>query len=369
MNEDASQSPNPEGEQPQGFTPQPPPPPPGGYFQQGPPRYVPPPPPPPANGRRRSWLWVIPVSLGIGCLPWVILGMLLFGWMIRGLSGVSDYGGRHIALIRVSGIITAGKSESGLFSGATCGSDDLVEQLERARKNDGAKAIVLRINSPGGSPAGSEEVYRELMRIRRSGKPVYVSMADVAASGGYYIACASDRIYADASTLTGSIGVIWSVDDMSGLYKKIGFNPQVVKSGKYKDMGSPNRPLTPDERALMQGIIMDTYGQFVDAVADGRHMPVAEVKKIADGRVFTGQQAKKVKLVDRVGGMHETVLAAARAGGISGEPKVVEYRRRSSFSDLLGAESERASNAAKQEITRQMLDRLLDNKGSSSGLR
>jgi len=355
---DASQTPNSGGQGPP-----PPPPPPGGFYN--------PPPPPPQQPRRKSLLWIIPASLAVGCLPWLILGVLGVGAIFSGISslgGVSDYGS-HVALIRVSGVITAGRSQSGIFSGSYCGSDDLIEQLERARKNDDVKAIVLRIDSPGGSPAGSEEVYNEIMRVRRAGKIVYTSMADVAASGGYYIASASDRIYANASTLTGSIGVIWDVTDMSGLYKKIGFNPQVVKSGKFKDIGSSNRPLTPDERALLQGIITDTYGQFVKAVAEGRHLPVAEVRKIADGRVFTGSQAIKVKLVDRLGGLHETVRAAARDGGIRGEPKVVEYKRHRTISDIFGAESERASSDAERAIGKQLIDQLLNGKGSPSGLR
>lgn len=363
---DFPETPNMGGQAP---TPPPPPPPPGGFYN--------PPPPPFQQPRRKNFLWVIPVSLAVGCLPWLILMVIGLGGIFKGLSGfggVSEYGGRHVALIRVTGVITGGRSESGLFGGTACGSEDIVDQLERARKNDAVKAIVLRIDSPGGSPAGSEEVYNEIMRIRRGekgeSKPIYTSMADVAASGGYYIACASDRIYADASTLTGSIGVIWDVTDMSGLYKKIGFSPQVVKSGKFKDIGSPNRPLTPEERALLQGIVMETYGQFVGAVAEGRHMPVGDVKKIADGRVFTGTQALKIKLIDRIGGMRETVRAAARAGGIKGEPKVVEYRRhRSPFTDILGADSDDASSEAGKAISKQLIDHLLSGKGSSSGLR
>lgn len=348
MTDDASQTPNYGGQGPT-----PPPPPPGGYY------YTPPP------QRRKSYLWIIPVVIAV-----LFLGLLGLVFAVRGLVGLGQVSsfGSHVALIRVTGVITAGKSESGLFSGSSAGSDDLIDQLERARKSREVKAIVLRINSPGGSPAGSEEVYNEIVRVRNSGKKVYTSMADVAASGGYYIASASDKIYADSSTLTGSIGVIWDITDMSGLYKKIGFNPQVVKSGKFKDIGSPNRPLTPDERQLLQGIVMNTYGQFVKAVADGRKLPVAEVKKIADGRVFTGDQAIKVKLVDELGGLHETIRAAARAGGIKGEPEVVEYRKHRSFADIFGAESESATSEAERAVGKQLIDQLLNSKGSSSGL-
>jgi len=350
---------------PGGTGPAPPPPPPGGYYQ-------PPFPPPPAQPRK-SRLWIIPVVLG--GLALLALMMVVIGLIVRGMPGFGEFGGygKHIALIRVDGVITAGRSESGLFSGSSCGSEDVIAQLERARKNDDVGAIVLRINSPGGSPAGSEEVYKEIMRIRsdsRHSKKVYSSMADVAASGAYYIASASDRIYADSSTLTGSIGVIWDITDMSGLYKKIGFNPQVIKSGKFKDIGSPNRPLTPDERALLQSIVMETYGQFVGAVAEGRHLPVADVKRIADGRVLTGTQAKRARLIDRIGGMRDTVKAAAAAAGIRGEPRVVEYKKSRSLYDILGSESEQAaSQAADRALGKLLTDRLLDNKSTSSGLR
>lgn len=350
---DGSQTPNTGGQGPN-----PPPPPPGGYY------YTPPPPMQPR--RRKSYLWVIPVAIGV-----VVLGIIGLAVMFRGLMSMGDMSeyGSHVALIRVTGVITTGGGGGGLFGGTSAGSEDIIDQLERARKKSEVKAIVLRINSPGGSPAASEEVYNEINRVRKSGKIVYTSMADVAASGGYYIASASDRIYADSSTLTGSIGVIWDITDMSGLYKKIGFSPQVIKSGKFKDIGSSNRPLTPEERQLLQDIVMETYGQFVKAVADGRHMPVAEVKKIADGRVLTGTQAVRAKLVDRIGGLRETVRAAAKKGGIRDEPRVVEYRKRTAFSDLFGAESERLSGDAERAIGKQLIDQLVNGKGSPSGLR
>ncbi|MGI6295163.1 MAG: signal peptide peptidase SppA [Armatimonadota bacterium] len=350
MNEDASQN-----SQPGGQEPTPPP-----VISNN----IPPQPPQPP--RRNNWLWVIPVSLVVGCLPWLIIAIVV---IVAACAGMSSFGGPvtergdHIALIRITGVITSGRSVTSMFSDSTTGSDDLIDQLEKARKSKSVKAIVLRINSPGGSPAASEEVYKELMRIRAAKKPIYTSMADVAASGGYYIAAASDKIYADDSTLTGSIGVIWDVADMSGLFKKIGYSPQVVKSGKFKDIGSPNRPLTPEERALLQGIVMDTYEQFVNAVAKGRKLPVGDVKKIADGRVFTGSQAKNVKLVDDIGGIQDTIAAAAKAGGIKGEPKVVEYKKRLSFSDILSSESESFRGA----IGRQLIDQLTNSAGT--GLR
>ena len=335
MNDDASQNLPPEGQQPPW---QPPP--------------GPPPPAPPPRLRTRSYL--IPISCAIGCLPWLIIGALLIAAV---LSGGAEERGEHVALIRVSGIITAGTSGSSLLEGNVTGSESVVEQLEKARTSKDAKAVVIRINSPGGSPAGSEEIYNAIRRVQTSGKAVYASMGDVAASGGYYTASPCNKIFSDASTITGSIGVIFETADLSGLFKKIGMNPETVKSGKFKDIGSPNRPLTAEERKLIQGIVDQTYGTFVQAVAEGRKMPLGDVKKIADGRVFTGTQALKLKLVDEIGGLHETVAAAARAGGIVGIPKVVEYRKRGWLAAILGAES--AGTGVEKALFEALFERLL----------
>ncbi|MHB9038709.1 MAG: signal peptide peptidase SppA, partial [Armatimonadota bacterium] len=272
----------------QGYRQAAPPPPPGGW------QYAPCPPPQP---KPRYWIPIVIVLGGLFLL--FLFGVVLVGAIVAGMGGAGGAveRGAHVALIRVDGVITAGSSGGSPFGNSVSGSEDLVEQLERARKSGDAKAIVIRINSPGGSPAGSEEVYNEIERVRKSGKVVYTSMGDVAASGGYYIASPCTKIFSDANTITGSIGVIFSTADMSELYKKIGYRPEVVKSGKFKDIGSPNRAITPDERALIQGIVDTTYINFVNAVSKGRKMPFEQVKKIADGRVFTGDQAIKLKLV------------------------------------------------------------------------
>lgn len=326
------------------------------------PQYTAPPP-------RRSYVVPIGIGVGVGCL---VLAVAFFALMIgfiaaAGLSGGEARSG-NVALIRVTGTITGGKSGMGLLSGSAAGAEDLVNQLERARKDSNIKAIVIRINSPGGSAAGSEEVWREIMRVRKSGKPVYASMADVAASGGYYIASACDRIYADASTITGSIGVIFSGADLSELYDKIGLRPEVIKSGKFKDIGSPARPLTPEERALLQNMVNGIYATFVRAVAEGRKMALPEVKKLADGRIFTGEQAVKLKLVDKIGGLRETTLAAARAGGIKKEPRVVEYGRRGFWSSILSGDEE-ASSQIEQAIAREVLNSLFRKDSTSAGFK
>ncbi|MEN6356305.1 MAG: signal peptide peptidase SppA [Armatimonadota bacterium] len=334
---------------------------PGGY--QAPPpgawQYVPYQP----QSKPRYW---IPIVIVLGVLfLFFIFTIGIIGAIVGGGAGTTVERGSHVALIRVNGVITAGTSGGSPFGESVSGSEDIVEQLEQARKNNGAKAIVIRINSPGGSPAGSEEVYNEINRVRDSGKVVYVSMGDVAASGGYYIASPCTKIYSDANSVTGSIGVIMSTADMSELYKKIGYRPEVIKSGKFKDIGSPNRAITPEEHALLQEIINTTYINFVKAVSKGRNLPFDQVKKIADGRIFTGDQALKVKLVDEIGGLHETVRAAAKAGGIKGAPKVVEYGRKGFLQSLLGGDSSKASAELDSAVTRKALELILRNQGTT----
>lgn len=349
MNENNFQNPTPEGEQPQENQTMPP----KANFTS------------PTLPRRTHW-WLIPVSLMVGCLPWVILFFVFIAAIIGGLANVER--GGNVALIRVSGVITGGESDHSPFGSSSTGSEDLIADLEKARKNKDVKAIVLRINSPGGSAAGSEEVYNEIVRIQKSGKPIYTSMGDVAASGGYYIASACDKIYADANTLTGSIGVIFQTSDLSGLFKKIGINPETIKSGKFKDIGSPNRPITPAERELLQGMIMDIYNNFTKAVADGRKIPIDDVKKIADGRIFTGGQALNAKLIDKIGGLHETIKQAAVAGGISGEPKVVEYGGKGFLGSILSG-SDNSSSQIDKAVSKEILEKLLRRDGIIQDLR
>lgn len=181
------------------------------------------------------------------------------------------------------------------------------KKLRKAVDDKNIKAILLRINSPGGTVGMSQEVYSAVNDVRAKGKPVVVSMGDVTASGGYYIAAAADRIFANPGTLTGSIGVIMHLMNWQETEKKIGLQPTVIKSGIFKDIGSSDRPMTAEEKALLQNIIMDSYDQFVTAVANGRHMDKEVVKKLADGRVYSGRQAKAVKLVDDVGGYDDAV--------------------------------------------------------------
>ncbi len=260
----------------------------------------------------------------------------LFRFAISGSRGVLP--GNRVAIIRVTGLISAADVGRGLFmSGA--GSEDIIRQLKKARSDNSIKAIVLRINSPGGSAAGAQEIYQEIMKIRNSKKfkkYIVASMGDVAASGGYYIASAADKIIADPATLTGSIGVISQSLVFEQLMKRVGVEAVTVKSGPFKDMGSSFREPQPEEQKLMQAAIDDVYSQFVKDVAAGREkLSEEQVRKLADGRVYTGSQAKQKGLVDELGNLEDAVSAAAKAAGIMGTPRVIEMGRRSPLQFLM----------------------------------
>jgi protease IV len=263
---------------------------------------------------QRSWFRKILLLLGIG-IGLLFLVNLLFPDLDLSMED-------RIALIRVEGVILDSQST--------------VTELKRFAENPSVKAIVLRIDSPGGGVVPSQEIYDAVQRVRnKNNKAVIASMGTVAASGGYYIAAATDRIIANPGTLTGSIGVIMETANVEGLLKKIGVEGIVVKSGKFKDVGSPLRKMTDEEQALLQSVMDDVHKQFIDAVAEGRAMEVATVQALADGRIFTGRQAKEAKLVDELGNLEDAIQLAADLAGIEGEPKVVEPRRRFSFRELI----------------------------------
>jgi protease-4 len=228
----------------------------------------------------------------------------------------------RIALIRVEGVI--------LDSQTTVG------ELKKFSENPSVKAIVLRIDSPGGGVVPSQEIHDAVQRVRtKNNKAVIASMGSVAASGGYYIAVATDRIVANPGTLTGSIGVIMEMANVEGLLQKIGVEGVVIKSGKFKDVGSPLRKMSDEERGLLQNVMDDVHKQFIEAVAEGRALELSDVQALADGRIFTGRQAKDAKLVDELGDLEDAIQLAADIVGIEGEPKVVEPRRRFSIRELL----------------------------------
>lgn len=228
--------------------------------------------------------------------------------------------GERVALIRVEGPIFDSK--------------DTIDELKGHLKDPSIKAIILRIDSPGGAVAPSQEIYEEVRKAVTK-KKIVVSMGSVAASGGYYIASPATRIVANPGTLTGSIGVIMEIPNFAGLMNKLGIKSEVVKSGRHKDIASVFRGIKKEDREILQNVLDNVHDQFILAVAEGRKMLLEDVRKIADGRIFTGEQALKVGLIDEIGNLEDAVKVAGKLSGIKGEPEVVSKKERFSFTDLL----------------------------------
>jgi len=209
----------------------------------------------------------------------------------------------------------------------------ITNQVKKFRQDKRIRGIILRIDSPGGAVGPSQEIYDEVLKTRESGKTIYASMGALAASGGYYIASAAEKIFANPGTLTGSIGVIMAFSNAKGLMEKIGLQPEIVKAGEYKDIGSPARAMTQKERNLLQSVVTDVHQQFIEAVASGRDISVAEVTKIADGRILTGRQAYSLNLVDQMGGLQVSIDQLAHEVGIIGSPKIIKETPRVGFLD------------------------------------
>ncbi len=228
--------------------------------------------------------------------------------------------GERVALIRVEGPIFDSK--------------DTIDELKEHLKDPSIKAIIMRIDSPGGAVAPSQEIYEEVRKAATK-KKIVVSMGSVAASGGYYIASPATRIVANPGTLTGSIGVIMEIPNFAGLMNKLGIKSEVVKSGRHKDIASVFRGIKKEDREILQNVLDNVHDQFILAVAEGRKMLLEDVRKIADGRIFTGEQALKVGLIDEIGNLEDAVKVAGKLSGIKGEPEVVSKKERFFFTDLL----------------------------------
>lgn len=228
--------------------------------------------------------------------------------------------GEKVALVRIEGPIIDSKNT--------------IDEIKDYTKDSSIKAIILRIDSPGGAVAPSQEIYEEVRKAATK-KPIVVSMGSVAASGGYYIASPATRIIANPGTLTGSIGVIMEIPNIEGLMNKVGIKTEVIKSGRHKDIASVFRGRSKEEREILQAVLNDVHEQFITAVAEGRKMLPDDVRKVADGRIFTGKQALKIGLVDELGNLEDAIKVAARLAGIKGEPKIVTKKERFSLIDLL----------------------------------
>ena len=275
------------------------------------------------NERSRIWLWVL-----IGGGAFFLFVLAVFSLVYVALHAGGQQAGIHAFGDKI-GVVD--------LQGAIVDPNETVEQLRKFADDDSIKAIIIHVNSPGGGVAASEEIYRQVKRIRDEKKKYIVSSIEtVGASGAYYVSSATNKIYADNGSVVGSIGVIAEWVNYGDLMRWAKLKPEVLKVGQFKDTGDPTRELTPAERQYMQGLIDNMYGQFVSAVAEGRHAKVDDIKPIADGRVWTGQQALSMHLVDQIADFREAVLDTAKSVKISGEPVLVHpERERKSLLDLL----------------------------------
>ncbi|MCB2204166.1 signal peptide peptidase SppA [bacterium] len=278
--------------------------------------------------------WIIGIAVTFAGIGFLVLAMSVFMLATAVTTSTSDsyeqsYGGSsagRVGLIELSEPITD--------------AEDVIRQLRKYRRRSSVKAIVLRLDSPGGGVVPSHEIYREVLRTRQLGTPVVVSMGSVAASGAYYIACGASYVVSNPGTLTGSIGVISQFADFSELMENVGIHSTTIKSGKFKDTGSPTRPMQEQEKLQLQNTIDNVYEQFVSVVVKGRHLPRDSVLALADGRVFTGQQALGFGLVDTLGTLHTAVIVAGNLGKMQGEPRVVREEEVPNALDyLLGAKA------------------------------
>lgn len=236
---------------------------------------------------------------------------------------------KYIAVIKIQGPLYSTSIDS--LTGHSSGADEIMRQLIAAREDDSVTAVLLRIDTPGGSVTAAEEITVEIERLKQKGKVVVTSMGDVAASAGYWLATCTDYIYANPSTLTGSIGVYVPYTNLEELYQKIGVRQDRIKSGPYKDMMSTDRPMKPEERQILQNMVNDMYIAFVKQVSKGRNMPEDKVRQLADGRVYTGKQAKELGLIDELGNYYDAIDGTAKRAGIEGTPLVKEYKEQFSL--------------------------------------
>jgi len=247
-----------------------------------------------------------------GCVLGVLIGVVLIVVVVWLISELGSIKGNRVGQIDIKGTILS--------------SQETLKQIKDFRKESAVKAILLRIDSPGGAVAPSQEIYREIRRTAQN-KPVVASLGSVAASGGYYIASAASCIVANPGTITGSIGVIIHLPNLRDLFGKIGYQMTTIKSGKFKDVGNPARDMTPEEKELLQTTIDETYRQFVHDVASARNLPEEHVRAIADGRVIMGEKALELKLIDQLGNFEDAVIKAGELGKIEGEPEVQKAKK------------------------------------------
>ena len=282
-----------------------------------------------STGSSSKWFWGIFLSLVF--IGFIFLGicLLAFTAAIKFNDGefTSKGSGDKIAIVEINDVIMS--------------SEKTVEQIKKFREDKSIKAIIIRMNTPGGGVAASQEIYEAVKRTRDEGKVVVVSMGSIAASGGYYISCGANLIVSNPGTVTGSIGVIAQFMSIKDLADKLGIKENVIKSGELKDAGSPFRDMNDKDREYFQDVVDNSFGQFLDVVAKERKMDMDTLKKYASGRVFTGLQAQKIGLVDSIGTFEDAVRITSRMAGIEGEPRIVREKKKFSFFEkLLGTTME-----------------------------
>jgi protease-4 len=286
----------------------------------------------------------------------VITGLLVFffvllfsigRWVMKPGADQFSFGDK-IAVVEIRGVITH--------------SSGIIEELNQYKEDEGIKAIILRIDSPGGGVGPSQEIHREVLKAK-SKKKVITSMGSVAASGGYYIASASDLIVANPGTITGSIGVLMEFTNIEELFRKIGIKGLVLKSGEHKDIGSPFREMTSDEKKIIQSVIDNVHQQFIQAVAEGRKLDRAKVVQVADGRILTGEQAKQVGLVDQMGNLQDAIDTTAKMVGIKGKPVILYPKKKFSLLEFLVSEMVTTLLDTLNEKGVQLSYRLLPDRG------
>lgn len=282
-----------------------------------------------SGGNSSRWFWGIFLSLLLLGMVLVAVSFLVFASAIKRDGGEYITGGSDdkIAIVELNDVIVS--------------SDKIVEQIKRFREDKSIKAIVLRINTPGGGVAASQEIYEEVKKTRDSGKIIVVSMGAIAASGGYYIAVGSSLIVSNPGTLTGSIGVIAQFISIKDLADKLGINQTTIKSGNLKDAGNPFRQMNDSDKAYFQDVVDNSFGQFLDVVSKERKMDKETLLKYANGRVFTGLQAKEYGLVDSLGTFEDAIRITSKMAGIKGEPRIVREKKKFSFfEEMLGSKIE-----------------------------
>jgi len=290
----------------------------------------------------KSTKWFLGILAALAFLVVVFVGMIL--WGVSSVVSTADGGtetvvtgsGSKIAVVELKGVIAS--------------SDDIVRQLKKYSENRSIRAIVLRIDSPGGGVVPSQEMYQEVRAVRDAGKPVVVSMGSLAASGGYYVACGASRLVANRGTLTGSIGVISEFLTYGDALRKLGVDMRTIKAGRLKDSGNPMRKMTDEEARYFQSLMDGVHRQFMDVVEHERGIDHGQLVQIADGRVFTGEEAVELGLVDTLGTYEDAISIAAGMAGISGEPSIVKERRRANWFDIFLGETDQTLKQLKQEL-------------------